>query len=194
MAGRLFDKLEQEAFRAGIAARTKESMAWFQDRVSNVNVSRAALLKDGPTRARQVYGSMYNFQYDPKTKQTLPYYDRFPLIIVTRVEKEWFEGINFHYLMYEHRAILMDRMYRFLNSDDFNNPNTRLMTLKWNRLERIGSRKYQRSCVRRYINNQVRGKFIKILPAEWDLCLMLPIERFIGASRNKVWTEGRQKW
>ena len=49
MAGRLFDKLEQEAFRAGIAARTKASMDWFQDRVSNVNVSRAGLLKDGPT-------------------------------------------------------------------------------------------------------------------------------------------------
>ena len=31
MAGRLFDKWEQEAFRAGIQARTKESMAWFKN-------------------------------------------------------------------------------------------------------------------------------------------------------------------
>ena len=30
MAGRLFDKLEQEAFRAGIAARTQASMEWFR--------------------------------------------------------------------------------------------------------------------------------------------------------------------
>ena len=29
MADRLFDRLEQEAFRAGIQARTQESMKWF---------------------------------------------------------------------------------------------------------------------------------------------------------------------
>ena len=31
MAGRLFDKWEQEAFKAGIQARTKESMTWFKN-------------------------------------------------------------------------------------------------------------------------------------------------------------------
>ena len=29
MADRLFDRLEQEAFRAGIQARTQQSMTWF---------------------------------------------------------------------------------------------------------------------------------------------------------------------
>ena len=90
MAGRLFDKLEQEAFRAGIAARTKASMEWFRSTVSNRKVSRASLIGDGPTRSRQVYGSMYNFQYDPKTKQTLPYYDRFPLCIPVQKAKGGF--------------------------------------------------------------------------------------------------------
>ena len=55
MAGRLFDRLEQEAFRAGIQARTKESMAWFRDRVSTIRVSRAAMMGDGPTRSTQLY-------------------------------------------------------------------------------------------------------------------------------------------
>ena len=47
MAGRLFDRLEQEAFRAGIQARTKESRDWFKKRVSTMRVSRAKLLTDG---------------------------------------------------------------------------------------------------------------------------------------------------
>ena len=63
MAGRLFDRLEQEAFKAGIQARTKESMGWFKDRVSNIKVSRTKLISDGPSRSRQVYGNMYNFQF-----------------------------------------------------------------------------------------------------------------------------------
>ena len=33
MPQRLFDRLEQEAFKAGIQARTKESMNWFRDQV-----------------------------------------------------------------------------------------------------------------------------------------------------------------
>ena len=39
--GKLFDKLEREAFRGGIQARTKESMRWFRQRVSTLKgVSR----------------------------------------------------------------------------------------------------------------------------------------------------------
>ena len=81
MAGRLFDRLEQEAFRAGIQARSKESMEWFRDRVKNLRVARSSLISDGPVRSGASFGRMMNFQYDPKTKETLPYYDRFPLCI-----------------------------------------------------------------------------------------------------------------
>ena len=42
MPQRLFDRLEQEAFRAGIQARTKESMNWFKNKVSGIKVSRAS--------------------------------------------------------------------------------------------------------------------------------------------------------
>ena len=58
---RLFDKLEQEAFRAGVQARTQESMRWFRNRVSNLRVSRVGLIAQGPERANHAYGKMYNF-------------------------------------------------------------------------------------------------------------------------------------
>ena len=66
MAGRLFDRLEQEAFRAGIPARTKESMDWFRNKVRSIKVSRQGMIGEGPTRSRQTYGSMFHFQYDPQ--------------------------------------------------------------------------------------------------------------------------------
>ena len=71
MAGRLFDKWEQEAFRAGIQARTKESMNWFKNRVGGVNVSRQGLIRQGPQRSRRIMGAMMMFTYDPKLKKTL---------------------------------------------------------------------------------------------------------------------------
>ena len=41
-------------------------------------------MKEEPlkTGARQIVGSMQMFFYDPKTKDTLPYYDKFPLAII----------------------------------------------------------------------------------------------------------------
>ena len=32
-------------------------------------------------------GKMYMFFYDPKLRETLPYYDAFPLVIVVRPER-----------------------------------------------------------------------------------------------------------
>ena len=57
MAGKLFDKLEREAFRGGIQARTAESMRWFRTRVSQIkNVNRTELLRDARSRKRQIFG------------------------------------------------------------------------------------------------------------------------------------------
>ena len=70
MAGKLFDRLEKEAFRGGIQARTKESMTWFRQRVSTIKgVSRQELLKDAVSRKRQIFGEMMMFMYDPKHKK-----------------------------------------------------------------------------------------------------------------------------
>ena len=80
MAG-LFQKLEFEAFRKGITPRSKESRAWFSKKASQLGVSRSGIFKEDEIllRSRPAVGKMYMYFYDPKYKETLPYYDRFPL-------------------------------------------------------------------------------------------------------------------
>ena len=117
MAGKLFDKWEQEAFRAGIPARTKESMEWFRDKVSNIRISRQGLLRDGPSRSRQTYGSVFHFMYDPKTKKDLPYYDRFPLCIPIQKATGGFHGMNLHYLHPVLRAEFLDQLMELTNNN-----------------------------------------------------------------------------
>jgi hypothetical protein len=39
-------------------------------------------------------GSMQMFFYDPKTKETLPYYDTFPLVVVVGPAEGGFYGLN----------------------------------------------------------------------------------------------------
>ena len=73
----LFDKLELEAFRAGITPRSRESMKWFRQKAQQLRPSRSSLLKDNALTLsnRPRVGSMFMYFYDPKTKDTLPYYD-----------------------------------------------------------------------------------------------------------------------
>ncbi len=192
MAGRLFDKLEQEAFRAGIAARTQASMDWFQDRVSNVNVSRAGLLKDGPTRARQVYGSMYNFQYDPKTKQTLPYYDRFPLVIPVQPAKKGFHGMNLHYIAPNIRAQFLDSLMDITNNDKYDRSTK--FKLTYQILKRATQYRFFKPCFKHYLSEHIQSKLLLIEPQDWEIAIFLPTESFRKVSKNSVWKESRSKF
>jgi len=192
MAGRLFDKLEQEAFRAGIAARTKASMEWFRSTVSNRKVSRAALIGDGPTRSRQVYGSMYNFQYDPKTKATLPYYDRFPLCIPVQKAKGGFYGLNLHYLHPLIRAQFLDELYDITNNDKYDR--TTKMNVTYQLLKSTSKMRFFKPCLKHYLSNQIQSPLLLIEPADWEIAIFLPTESFRKVDKNTVWSESRSKF
>ena len=192
MAGRLFDKLEQEAFRAGIAARTKASMEWFRSTVSNRKVSRAALIGDGPTRSRQVYGSMYNFQYDPKTKQTLPYYDRFPLCIPVQKAKGGFYGLNLHYLHPLIRAQFLDELYDITNNNKYDR--TTKMKVTYQLLKSTSRMRFFKPCLKHYLSSQIQSQLLLIEPADWEIAIFLPTESFRKVGKETVWNESRSKF
>ena len=95
----LFQKLEIEAFRAGINPRTDESREWFRKRLQRMrSVNRLDLQKETETSNSPVIGSMSMFFYDPKYKDTLPFYDRFPLAVIVGPAPGGFYGLNLHYL------------------------------------------------------------------------------------------------
>ena len=111
----LFDTLQANAFRAGIQGRTKASQEWFKKNVTNLTVSRQGVLKDTALdrTTQQIRGSMYMYFYDPKFKETLPYYDRFPLTIIVDSAPGGFYGLNLHYLNYNTRAKFLDDLMSF---------------------------------------------------------------------------------
>ena len=190
MAGRLFDKLEQEAFRAGIQARTKASMNWFEDRVSSMSVSSPALIKDGPTRVRKIFGMMYNFQYDPKNKKTLPYYDRFPLVIPVQPAKGGFHGMNLHYIAPNWRAQFLDALLDITNNNQFDTSTKFRLTYKLMQ----GAKKYRfyKPCFKHYLSEHIKTKLLLIEPQDWEIAIFLPTEQFIRKSKATVWKESRK--
>ena len=191
MADRLFDRLEQEAFRAGVQARTKESMAWFRRRVQNLKVSRVGLIAQGPQRKRVLpYGRMFNFQYDPKLKTVLPYYDRFPLCIPIQKAKGGFHGMNLHYLHPVIRAQFLDTLMDFASDQNFT-IGTR-MRLTYKMLKGSTKLKWFKPCFKHYLSSHIKSPLLLIEPADWEIAIFLPTDSFRKVDASSVWGQSRK--
>ena len=116
---KIFDTLSREAFRAGVNPRTDESRKWFRQRAKDLRgINRKELMKEDPLErgGEEIVGSMQMFFYDPKTKDTLPYYDRFPLVVVVGPAEKGFYGLNLHYLPPILRAKMLDSLMEVATS------------------------------------------------------------------------------
>lgn len=136
-------------------------------------------------------GSMYMYFYDAKHKDTLPFWDRFPLIFPFRVESDRLWGINMHYLPLPLRAKLMDSLYDLTNNNRYDE-STKLK-LSYQILNASSELRFFKPCVKQYLKSHMRSKFMYIRPEEWDVALFLPCESFVGASKTQVWSDSKTK-
>jgi len=189
----LFQKLELEAFRAGITPRTKESRDWFRRKAQTLGrVNRNSLMREEPVDLanRQVIGSMYMFFYDPKHKDTLPYYDRFPLVIVLDKAEGGFLGLNLHYLPPVLRAKFLDGLIDTANNKLYTDDTRFMVTYKM--LKASARLKYFKPCVKHYLTTQVRSRFARVPAPEWEIATFLPTADFAKSSKASVYSDSRR--
>lgn len=191
----IFDQLITQGVRAGqIPARTTQARDWYRETASKIrNVNERKLMREDESRLslrQPIIGSMYSFYYDPKHKDTLPYYDRFPLIFPFKKVKGGFYGINVHYLPLQLRAKLMDGLYEYANNSRYDE--TTKIKMNYELLTRTANLKWFKPCVKHYLTEHVRSKFMYIYPSEWDIALFLPTERFAKASKAQVWVDSKR--
>jgi hypothetical protein len=190
MAVALFDKILADGVRSNqIPGRTQEAREWFRDTAKKTrSVTEGKLLQSREALTNRLeVGKMFLFSYDPKTKADLPYYDTFPLIFPIKKLPDGFLGLNLHYLPYILRAKLMDLLYAYV-SDPKLDDNTKLK-ISYSILNNAATNKYIAPCIKRYLSDHVRSKFIAIVPVEWDIALFLPVQRFQKATSTQVWRD-----
>lgn len=191
----LFAKLEKEAFRAGIKPRTRESREWFRNKIKTMRgreINRQQLMKESELikTDRSIAGHMYMFFYDPKTKDTLPYYDRFPLVIVVGPAKGGFYGLNLHYLPPALRAKFLDELMSITNNKRYDE-STRFR-LSYEFMKKSSKMKYFAPCFKHYLTEHVRGQFAKVQAPEYEIAVFLPTADFAKASSAKVYGDSRR--
>lgn len=191
----LFQKLELEAFKAGINPRTKEAQDWFRKRAQQLRrVNRQDLLKADEVklvnRQNPLIGSMNMFFYDPKTKDTLPFYDRFPLVIIVGPAEKGFYGLNLHYLPPILRAKLLDGLLDITNNKKYDE--TTKFQISYNMLNSSAKMRYFKPCFKHYLTQHVRSRLGRVPAPEWEIATFLPTASWEKSNSANVYKQSRK--
>lgn len=169
------------------------SFRWYQDAVRKLannidNYSGAARSDLGEFTNKLEPGNMYMYVYDPKFKDTLPYYDQFPLCLPFDDISGGFVGLNLHYLPPLLRAKLLGEL---LNYTDKELTDKSKIEASWSTLKSFSKFPGIQPTIKKYLYSQVNSRFLKIHPEHWKASIFLPTQNFIGASNQKVWRDSR---
>ena len=190
---KLLDRIKTSLAKEGLTPRTNASRTWLRAKVKDLKPTSTALMRDRERlKTTSMIGKMYFYFYDPKTKDTMPYYDRFPLVIPIERYNDGFLGLNLHYIHPKHRMILLDKLSDTLSNSTYDEKTK----LKINyRYLAAASRIFEANpCIKRYLFTQIESRFLEITADEWDIAAMLPLESFVGATTSKVYADSRKKF
>ena len=191
----IFKKLEKEATAAGIQMRTRQARDWFRTRaremhdINRKDLSKEKRLVQLDKKANPI-GSMIMFFYDPKTKEQLPYYDKFPLTIVVGPAPGGFHGLNLHYLAPALRASLLDNLMEITTNKRFDE--TTRFKATYSLLTSANKYRYFKPCFKHYLSNHVQSNYAMVNASDWEIATFLPTASWSKASSNTVWRDSRK--
>jgi hypothetical protein len=184
-------KLAQEKSSAQLQTMAKESLQWLMTKIADLKRVSHIASDISKEKSRQVnqfkLGGLYFYYYDAKTKKELPYWDRFPLVIVLEKYSDGFLGLNLHYLPLKYRIIFMEKLmdYAVLNEEG----DVKRIRITYDILNSTRRFKEFQPCLKRYLTSNIKSKILVVQPNEWDIALFLPIQQFMKAKPERVWKD-----
>jgi hypothetical protein len=179
----LIDRIQASLQKEGLETRTRDSRDWLRTKITNLRPTKASLMNDMTRlRERSMVGKMYFFLYDPKTKDKMKYYDRFPLVLPVESYPDGFLGLNLHYIHPKQRLILLDKLSSYTNNNKFDK--TTKLRLTYQILKSASKVFEKNACIKRYLFTQIQSRFLEINADEWDIAALLPVESFTSEKRT----------
>lgn len=188
--------LSDEKLTAQYSTMSRESLRWLNKRIQSLRnpagMARPMTKETGryvrpADRQKFLMGGLYYFYYDPKTKNELPYYDRFPLVMPLKREPDGFIGLNLHYLPIRYRINFMKKLLplAIYNDED----EIKRIRITYPILDASNRYKEFRPCIKKYLYGHVKSRILAVEPQEWDIALYLPIQQFRKQPVATVWQE-----
>ena len=189
----LIDRIKSSLAKEGLTPRSNQARAWLQSKIKELKPNRTSLMRDrNKLKESSVIGKMYFYFYDPKTKDTMPYYDRFPLVIPIESYNDGFLGLNLHYIAPKYRMTLLDKLSVTASNKTYDEKTKLRLNYKY---LANASRVFEATpCIKRYLFSQIQSRFLEITADEWDIAALLPMESFVGASTSKVYAGSEEQF
>lgn len=184
--------------RTGTRKDMESALAWFYAEI------KGELGADGRAKSRTrripdkafnpakdpFIGGLFFYVYDAKHKDTLPYWDKFPLVVPVSLYSDGFLGLNLHYLPPLGRAKLLDILAKYkrraLTPKAY-------MRISYEILKGAVDDKLFAPCVHRYLTGHIRSNLVKVSDEYWDRAAMLPVQKFEGANEKEVWRQSANR-
>lgn len=172
------DKIKNEG-----AAINNKSSKWFTDTIKSTVRSHKV--------SRPMPGRIYAYAYDAKHKDTLAYWDKFPLIIYLGMGKQGSStlmyGLNLHYIPPKARQQFLEELLKQYASTPTITNKTKLK-IDWSKVKGF---KGADLMIKAYLPGNIQGSLAEIEPKDWANIIGLPLQQFMSKgkrfSANKVW-------
>ena len=178
---------------------TFDAILWFKEQVKSLRVNTDPNLKkqrekdkkeilSAPKNQIDTFerGKMYLFHYDPKSRKELPYYDTYPLILLTGIHRNGFSGLNLHYIPVEPRMILLSNL---IQKSVFKDGELNRLNIKYENLNNVQEFQFFQPCFKQYCTSNIKSTIKLIEPQDWAFAASLPIESFKKKTKKQVWSE-----
>ncbi|UYD60213.1 hypothetical protein OPFAMLBM_00192 [Aeromonas phage avDM12-TAAL] len=183
-----YDLLKQD-FNAQVKLRTRDSVQknekksneWFTDIIKkNVRGFR-------PNKPQ--IGKLYTYIYDAKHKDTLPYWDVYPLIVYLGPSLRYpglMMGLNLHYIPPKARKDFLEELLKYASTDRITNKTS--LKINWDKVKSMRGAEHM---IKAYIPQRIKGGMIEIKPQDWVNAVFLPTQKFLSGGKpfgaQKVW-------
>ena len=152
----------------------RKSVDWYRRNIADLGnrATAAALMRSGKLNGIPSKGRLNFFFYDPKYKQVLPLYDRFPLVLPLETIPGGFMGMNFHYIRPVQRISLLNNLQRYASGGM---KSTTRIDATYDGIKNV---KIARNTIKKYLYSHVRSSFLRVDFDEAALAVMLPVQQF----------------
>lgn len=185
----IFEELENLKPEA-VGTHTQLALEWFRTNIRRIfdrRMNEKVYLDGTKVGGEIVEGNMYMMFYNAKHKRTLPWYDRFPLVIPfdKRSIQDGFYGINLHYIPPMARQDLLEEMYKYGTEDG--------VDINYEYFRSVSRLRPALPCIKRYLYSRIKRPPMQVQKEYWDVAAMLPTADFKGVNTNTVYAHSRKQ-
>lgn len=194
MATSKLTKLAEEFSRTSMTMMGDDSIRWMKKKIAEIRSPATISTQMANEKSRKTdklsIGRLYGFYYDPKTKDNLPYYDLFPMVLVLDTHSDGFMGLNLHYLPFNYRVAFLKKLMKYAVLGEDNE--VERLRISYDILSASKRLKEFKPCLKKYLYGHVKSRLLAIQPEEYQIAALLPLQQFHKATPAHVWTESLQ--